>query len=304
MYAAVAAEDTGSAVLDVLVIGGIFREVLDADSKPRRRYGGSGFTAAIAAARLGARVALASYVGQEDEEAVRGELRVAGVDDHAVITVTGASGTFVFPTVEDSDRPWPMYRPAESVPAERPQELPPALVVVAFGIPDYDPVAAGWLNALGRDVTLIWDRQGWLSRARDSRAILALRPARKLYLANETEAVEDAGTDGMDELLAVQPPAGFEVAVIKRGVNGVLVFERSNAGIQMNAVRSFPVAAASTVGTGDVFAGAFAARLARGDSPTEAARWGCAAAAVALESGTNVLNRDADTAIRRYLFPT
>ena len=84
--------------MDILVIGGIFREVLDADTNPRRRYGGSGLTSSIAAARFGARVGLASFVGTDDERAVRAELEVAGVDDSAVLSVAGACGTFVYPT--------------------------------------------------------------------------------------------------------------------------------------------------------------------------------------------------------------
>ena len=131
--------------MDVLVIGGIFREILDGDTDPRRRYGGSGLTASVAAARFGARVALASYVGAEDEETVRSELQLAGVDHSAVLSVVGASGTFVFPTLDDPKRPWPMYRPAEAFPKELPQ-IPEADIVVVFGIPDCDPVALGWLS--------------------------------------------------------------------------------------------------------------------------------------------------------------
>ena len=104
--------------MDVLVIGGIFREVLDADTKPRHRYGGSGLTSSIAAARFGARVGLASYVGTEDEQAVRTELEVAGVDDSGVTSVAGACGTFVYPTHQHRRQLGPMYRPAEAVPVE------------------------------------------------------------------------------------------------------------------------------------------------------------------------------------------
>ena len=52
-------------MMDVLVIGGIFREVLRGDSKPMSRYGGSAIVSALSAAWVGANVALASYVGNE-----------------------------------------------------------------------------------------------------------------------------------------------------------------------------------------------------------------------------------------------
>ncbi len=286
---------------DILVIGGIFREIQDGDTRPRPRYGGSGLVAAVAAARLGAKVALASYVGNEDEEAVRTELRAAGVDDSVLLALAGASGTFMFPTRESSDRPWPMYRPAESTPGSAPGELPDAAVVVVFGIPDYDPVAAGWLEDTAAGATLIWDKQGWLSRARDAAAVLALPQRRKVYLANEKEAMEDANVGTTQEALAAQPPTGFEVAVIKGGKRGVNVVERSTESPTTCFVPSYPVAVASTVGTGDVFAGAFSARLAQGGSPTEAARWACAASAVALRSGRNLLDPDAPTAVSELL---
>ncbi|MCL4553510.1 MAG: hypothetical protein M1305_08225, partial [Candidatus Marsarchaeota archaeon] len=67
-------------MIDVLIVGGIFREILNGDTNATTRYGGSGLTASVAAARFGASVALASYVGSEDESAVRAELRAACVD--------------------------------------------------------------------------------------------------------------------------------------------------------------------------------------------------------------------------------
>lgn len=288
-------------MIDVLVLGGIFREVLRGDTQPRRRYGGSGLVAAVTAARLGAQVALGSYVGDEDEEAVRSELRLAGVDDSHVLALLGASGTFVYPTRENSELPWPMYRPAESTSARPPGELPQATVIAVFGIPDYDPVAEHWLTDRHNDATLLWDRQGWLSRARDSSAVQALPQRRKVYLANEKEAMEDAKTGTLEEALSAQPPAGFEIAVIKGGRRGVTVVERSDDSRTKCFVPSFPIAVASTVGTGDVFAGALSAWLAQGGSPTEAARRACAASAAALRSGRNLLDADALAAISELL---
>jgi len=287
-------------MIDILVIGGIFREVLQGDSKPRSQYGGSGLVAAMSAARLGASVTLASYVGREDEEAVRDELRLAGVDDGSVISVAGASGTFVFPTV-CRDPLWPMYRPAEAVPVQPPQELPSAAIVLAFGIPDYDPIAEGWLDAVGHIQTIIWDRQGWLSRARDSSAIAAMSLERKIYLANELEAMEEAQTDSINATLQMLPPSGFDVAVIKGGVKGVTVVESSGGLENIDRIPAFPVKTSSSIGSGDVFAGVFAARLSQDDTPTSAALWACAASAVALQSDTNRLGNDAGQAVRQLL---
>lgn len=280
-------------MIDVLIVGGIYREVLDGDTKPKPRYGGSGLTASVAAARFGAEVALAGFVGSEDEVGVRAELRVAGVDDSSVITVPGASGTFVFPTRQDGKHPWPMYRPAEAVPYSVPSAIPKAHVVVVFGLPDFDAIAAGWLAGLGPGATLLWDRQGWLSRAKDSTGAITLSPKRKVYLANSNEAIEDAGVEVEGDAFAAQPPTGFQASVIKRGIHGVVIIERTRSGISRTDVQSFPVKVHSAIGSGDVFAGVLSARLSQGDEIPTSVRWGCAGAAISLASGSNLLGEDA-----------
>ena len=286
--------------MNVLVIGGIFREVLDADTEPRRRYGGSGLTSSVAAARFGARVALASYVGTDDEQAVRAELELAGVDQRGVTAVEGACGTFVYPTCPGEGWLGPMYRPAEALPNEIP-EIPYANTVVAFGIPDCDPIAIGWLDELEEHTTLIWDRQGWLSRARDHSAILRLNASRSIYVANEGEALEDGGYGSLEQMLDKQPPSGFDVAVIKRGETGVLVIERNLGVVNSTSAPAYPVHCASTVGSGDIFAGVFAARLTLGDSTVTAAKWGCAAAAVSLRTNQNLLTAGAYEQARKLI---
>ena len=278
--------------MDVLVVGGIFREVLDADSVPRRRYGGSGLTSSVAAARFGAQVGLASYVGTDDEQAVRAELQLAGVDDQTVLSVAGACGTFVYPNQERRRQLGPMYRPAEAIPVEVP-EIPDSKVVVAFGIPDFDPLLEGWLSGVNRQATVIWDRQGWLSRARDAGGILRVDALGRIYLANEDEAIDDAQASSIEEAVTVPPIRDFDVAVVKRGEEGVVVFEEGDGEGRFTSIPAFPVNTRSTVGSGDVFAGVFAARLALGSSIVEAAKWGCAAAAVSLRAGQNLLTAEA-----------
>ena len=185
-----------------------------------------------------------------------------------------------------------MYRPAEAVPLKAP-DIPASNINVAFGIPDFDPLSEGWFSGLDLQATVIWDRQGWLSRARDAREILRRNVSRRMYLANGDEAIEDAKVSSFDETLVAQPPSGFDVAVIKRGKAGVVVVERDLGAVNFTSVAAFPVDTNSTVGSGDLFAGAFAARLALGDSAATAARWGCAAAAVSLADDQNLLSAQA-----------
>ena len=79
------------------------------------------------------------------------------------------------------------------------------------------------------------------------------------------------------------------------------VVEGSAGSTRIEWIPAFPVKTSSSIGSGDVFAGVFAARLAQDDTPREAAHWACAATAVALQSGTNRLGDDANEAVRRLL---
>lgn len=264
--------------MSVLVVGGIFREVRDADSTPRPRMGGSGLTAAIVAARLGAQTKLASYVGTEDAEAVFAMLDTADVDRAAIAVLPGASGTFVFPTKESAEQPWPMYRPAEAVPASVPS-AGGADVALVFGIPDIDAIQAGWLKLDAAGV-LVWDRQGFLSRARDWRGAAALEPRRKVYLANLGEAQEEFPASSAEETVAQLPPVGFTAAVVKRGARGCIVIESGHTDVS-----GFSVDARSTIGSGDAFAGALSAGLDAGLTLVDAARRANAAAAAFLVAG-------------------
>lgn len=270
-------------MIDVLVVGGIYREVLDGDSTPRFRFGGSGLTAAIVAARSGVRTGLTSFVGEEDADSVFAMLQAADVDVRGVSILPGASGTFVFPT--DGTRPWPMYRPAEALPDNAPQ-VSEAGVYVVFGMPDCDPVALGWLEHLQELAILIWDRQGWISRARNAQAVGELSPQHKIYVANRDEAIAEFSAQAWSELLDKLPPPKYQGAVIKRGKDGCTVVDEKEA----TDIRGFPLEVASTVGSGDAFAGAFAAGLARGANIRQAALQGNAMASAFLIAAGDALN--------------
>jgi ribokinase len=250
-------------MIDVVVVGGIYREVLDGDAVPRRRLGGSGLVAAIIAARLGAVTALVSFIGLEDAATGLAMLDAANVDSSQVDTLPGASGTFVFPS--NTQHPWPMYRPAEATTTTKPS-IPVAKTYLVFGMPDFDVVAEGWLQLLPRDATLLWDRQGWLSRARDYSSVSSLGPAVKVYLANEDEALAEFSIRGTDDLMSRLPPDGYQWAAIKRGRDGCVLAERSVRGNTLRLVEGFPVDTFDTIGSGDTFAGGLAASIATGAS--------------------------------------
>ncbi|MCV9961790.1 ribokinase [Pararhizobium sp. BT-229] len=109
-------------------------------------------------------------------------------------------------------------------------------------------------------------------------------PLCNYIVPNETEAaalvgfpldtVEDARRAG-DVLLA----KGAGTALITMGARGVL-YHAADRSVHLPAISSGP--AIDTTGAGDAFVGAFAAKLSTGADPIDAARFGCAAAGIAV----------------------
>lgn len=263
---------------DVVVVGGIYREVLDGDTDtPKSRLLGSGLTAAIASSRFGASTSLVSFVGADDYDTARLVLQASGVDATFICSRGGRSGTFVFPH-EDAQRgsPWPMYRPAEDIPDKLPI-LPRASLYLVFGFPDFDPIGTGSLDGLPEEATLVWDRQGWLSRTRDCRPLQRLKVLRKIYVANCAETEEEFQLSG-EGLLETLPPLGFQSAMIKHGARGTQLIEVADGGRQATFHSAFIVETSNTIGSGDVFGGVVAASLAQGMAMDDCVRRANAAA--------------------------
>jgi sugar/nucleoside kinase (ribokinase family) len=281
----VAASDV--AAVDVLVVGGTFREVIERQrAEPNARLAGSGLTAAVAAARMGATVAFASFVGEEDEDAARTLLTHAGVRPELIVAA-GASGTFVYPADDDDTNPQPLYRPAETSPVELPP-LGPATSLLLFGMPDFDtPRSAAVIAAAQGAQVVLWDRQGWLSRTRDASAASKLESSKRLLLANVDEAMDERIID--PDSGAVTLPAGFDAAVLKDGRRGVLVVDaRGNR----TEIPAYLVEVSSNVGSGDIFAGVLAAEVSTGAQLEDAARLAAAGASAMLRTGDTLAPPD------------
>lgn len=135
-----------------------------------------------------------------------------------------------------------------------------------------------------------------LSMAREAGVATILNPAPATALPdeiyplcdyitpNETEAQELTGI-AVSTLADAQRAAeallarGVGTAVITLGEKGVLVHDGGTAE-HIPAVSAGPVV--ETTGAGDAFNGGLAAGLARGDTPAEAARFGCAVAGISV----------------------
>ena len=112
-------------------------------------------------------------------------------------------------------------------------------------------------------------------------------------IPNENEASQLSGTSVCDlhsaaaAAQAIRARARSANVVVTLGADGVWLDTRSFTG----HVPGFPVTAVDTVGAGDTFIGAFVVRVVEGAEVREAARFGCAAAAIA------VTRRGAQTSI-------
>jgi sugar/nucleoside kinase (ribokinase family) len=263
----VAASDV--AEFDVLVIGGTFREVIErSQSNPVVRLGGSALTAAIAAARMGAAVALSTFVGAEDEDPARMLLSHAGVRTDLVI-LPGASGTFVYPAGSEDTNPRPLYRPAETSPLAFPP-LPRAAAVLIFGMPDFDPPRdPAVIDVAQQAGSVLWDRQGWMSRTRDASAIASLDVGR---------------TTGVVTL-----PPGFEAAILKDGRRGAMIADVVGG---RTLIPAYPVDVPNNVGSGDVFAGVVAAEVSRGACLETATSFAAAATSAVLSARDTIAPPD------------
>lgn len=251
--------------------------------------GGKGANQAVAASRLGARVRLVGRVGDDDDgrSLLRSVVR-AGVDARGVAltpgTATGAALVVVGPGGEN-------------------------VIVVSgganacLGAADVDRNAA----ALASDALLVQLEAPLVAAARaadighDVGAVVVLNAApvgpllsaspadrRRLLssvdvlVVNETEAAALHGADALDfgalsdtaEALCAHGPTAVALTL---GARGAYVWSSGNGEL----VPARPSRVVDTTGAGDAFAAALAVGLAEGRRLADAARFGCAAGAIA-----------------------
>jgi fructose-1-phosphate kinase PfkB-like protein len=255
----------------LLVCGGVFVEHLAA----RRRIGGSGLTAAVTAARLGADVSLASWVGRGEADEAFALLDDAGVDRVGVQILNGLTTTYKISDPADLAAPMPRLTQG-AVPNMARPALPAARLVLCFGTPGFDAVERGWLDRPVENATLLFDRQGPQSKI-SGVAMAAMLPAStRVMLTNVHEALAETRARDLAGAVHHLPPDGFEAAIVKDGPWGTTVF--GPEGFE-RPVGAYPVTVGNSIGSGDVFGGALGARLLAGDEPPAAADVAAAAAA-------------------------
>lgn len=263
--------------MSLLVCGGIFVEEI-ADRHPR--LGGSGLTAALAAARYGADVTLAGWVGAGEADETFALLDAAGVDRLGVEVLDGTTTTYCIADPADLAMPNPAIRQGV-VPRGGAPALPSSPVVLCFGTPGFDVVRARWLDRATDGATFVFDRQGAQSMILGGRMAATVPAARRVMVANVLEARTETKAGSVARAISGLPPAGFETAVVKAGPWGVLIVGRDGTEQPFGA---HDVVVRSTIGSGDVFGGVLAALLSRGDALANATRTATAAAAAWIEA--------------------
>lgn len=243
--------------------------------------GGKGANQAVAAARLGARVALVGAVGKDAyAEPATALLARSGVDLTHVATVDAVTGLAVI-TVDAAGENTIIVVPGANeavgeayVEAHAAPVRDAALVLLQGEIPA-DGFARAVELATGR---VVINLAPVVDVPRD--ALLAADP----LLANEHEAgliLAQLGCDPdgePEELAARLLRAGFASVVLTLGARGALV---ANPG-GVHAIATPRVHAVDTVGAGDAFAGALCCRLVAGDSLTQAAAFAARVGAYAV----------------------
>lgn len=242
--------------------------------------GGKGANQAVAAARLGAPVAMVGRVGQDafgdamlaslsangvDVSCVRREMDAAtGValitveDDTAENTIIVASGANMRITPEDVNASEELFEGA-------------LLLVLQLEIP---------LPTIQRAISLA-RRHGLL-------VILNPAPAQTLgrgliagvdyLIPNEGELLQLTGKNQVESAVRWVQESGVKTLLVTLGERGVRLINQDGE----TQIPAFPVKAIDTTAAGDGFVGAFAVALAEGKTASQAASWACASSAISV----------------------
>ena len=230
--------------------------------------GGKGLNQAVAAARAGARVAMVGAVGDDAAGAtLRHVARRDHVDDRWITTVPGVPTGRALIAVDDAAENSIVVVPGANGHVEL-TELPTARVVLAQLEIDPKVVVAAF------------------GVAREHGATTVLNPAPAERVPAELLALADVVIPNQHELdvlggRAALAAAGVRTLVVTLGANGADLLDGADPAAEPHHVDPFPVVPVDTTGAGDAFGGGLAARLAAGDTLTDALVFAAANGALA-----------------------
>jgi ribokinase len=248
----------------------------------QREFGGKGANAAVAAARLGAKVGLIAAVGQDaDGRAVRDDLRKHGVRDDLLVVKPATTGLAAVLSDHRGENAIAVASGANHLlnsgdvteSLARAGTTAQTVVVVDLEITD-SAVRAAAAYCREQDCRLVLDP----GPARPLAA--AVLAASTVLTPNRGEIEILTGGDGDPQRLLA---AGVGAVVVTLGGAGLDVHRATVDGAE-EAVQHLPaysVDAVDTTGAGDAFAAALAVGLGEGMSLDQAVRFGAATGALA-----------------------
>ncbi|PTX54495.1 ribokinase [Litoreibacter ponti] len=295
-------------MIDVFVAGSLHWDVVvDAPRLPRLdetlmgrsvdyRFGGKGGNQAVAAARMGASVAMAGRIGRDAfGQQLRFALAAAGVDHAQVLECDDASGMSV--AIVDAAGDYGAVVVSAANTALNPDDirLPDGLKVMLLQNEVPEAVNLALAKRAGDDTRV-------LLNAAPARALPAALLARVDVLI--TNRIEAAALTGADRD-ALEPEAaakqlcamGPQSAIVTLGADGLVCADASG----VTTLAACRVDTASSHGAGDMFCGALASELARGASLAKAAEFGNAAAALAVSMDVHARVELTPDAVRRFM---
>ncbi len=264
-----------------------------------RLPGGKGSNAAIAAARLGARVGLVARVGGDDFGQMGLDLWAReGMDVRYVQRAQGqANGTALILVYPDGDNSIAIYPGAGSgldvqqVEQARDMIGGARLVMASCEVPLSATLAAfTWARAQGV-ITL-------LNPAPAMALPEALWPLIDVLTPNEGELHQLAGLPGMDQAAQSLLARGVGAVVLTLGARGCRLYRTGHEPV---AVAGHAVEVVDTIGAGDTFTGALAAGLARRSGWPQALASANAAAALSTQGRGAVAAMPSLAQVQRWL---
>jgi len=304
--------------LDITVLGEALVEFTqgteDEGRVYRQGFGGDANTFAVAAARQGARVAWISAVGHDIHgELLRDLWEREGIDQGAVRTDADAPTGICFVVPDENGHQLHEFRRGSAASRLQPRDLPRVLIGrskvlhlsgVSLGISTQacDTALAAIELAHAAGVRVSFDtnlrRQLWpLSRAR---AVMreVLRQC-QIALPSFDDIVPITELERPDAIVDHCLDLGAQVVALKLGTRGAIV---ANA-TERHHVRPHPCRPMDSSGAGDVFGGAFVARLLAGDPLLAAGRYAAAAAAMSTQGHGTIEPIPRAAAVRKALKP-
>lgn len=243
----------------------------------RMQVGGMTANAAVAAARLGARVRIVAPIGDDGwEDDFRAHFEREGVDAQGLVVVSGAQSSVAAVVVDAQGQRLIIGHRGDAVlqaPALAGQALQGADVLLT------DPRCPAWSRsaleqARARGITSVLDAD--VAPPEDLRALVA-RADWAVFSEPGLLAFAGAGTS-LEAGLEAALGAGARQAVVTLGERGLLWLPGPGALQRMPAFEVAPVV--DTTSAGDVFHAALGYALGSGQAPVQALQFAAAAAAL------------------------